>query len=267
MADASLKDQRGGKMIGSSFLGMVGLAFVMGFSIYLSFPLILKKNVSAKSAMLLVSLAVGILIFLIGDIFSDVASQIYPSGSYQANPILSVIFAAAVAGVFSLLYLIERPTSRPGSKDIFIPKKVALVVAIGMGLQNLTEGLVFGSAYVVGLSGLFLVILIGFILQNLTEGFPIVSPFLGRERPKLAALAGLYFIGGSPTIIGGIIGYFYVNTYLEVLFDGLAIGAILFVIIPMLRTVSKQADQAKGYSLVYTGLIFGFLAGFAVNAL
>ena len=53
-----------------------------------------------------------------------------------------------------------------------------------MGLQNLTEGLVFGAAYAVGLTGLFLLILIGFILQNFTEGFPIVSPFIGRERPK-----------------------------------------------------------------------------------
>lgn len=254
-------------MVNNSILEMMGLSLIMGFSIYLSFPIILKKNMTVKSTVVLVSFAIGILVFLIGDIFSDVASNLYRSGSYQANPILSLIFVGSVGGLFGLLYLVEKQRSSSNGNETFIPTRVALVVAIGMGLQNLTEGLVFGSAYVVGLTGLFLVILIGFILQNFTEGFPIISPFLGGQRPRLAFIAGLYFIGGFPTVAGGLIGYFYVNTYLEVLFDGLAIGAIVYVIIPMMRTVSRQAEQAKAYSLVYLGLLIGFLAGFAVNAL
>ncbi len=253
-------------MISISFYEMIGMALIMGFSIYLSFPIILKRDMSARSSILLVSFAVGILVFLSGDIFSDVASGIYSSGSYVANPLLSIIFITSVAGLFGVLYLVENVGKGSRAKDSFVPTRVALIVAIGMGLQNLTEGLVFGSAYVVGLTGLFLVILIGFILQNFTEGFPIVSPFFGRERPKTVYLAGLYFIGGFPTIAGSLIGYYYVNPYMNILFDGLAIGAIIYVLIPMLRNLFRQADQAKLQSLVYLGLVVGFLAGFAVNA-
>ena len=246
---------------------MIGLALVMGFSIYLSFPIILRRNMTARSTVFLVSFAVGILVFLLGDIFSDVVSSVYASGSYIGDPWLSVIFITSVGGLFGILYLVENLRKDPDSNDPFVPTRVALIVAIGMGLQNLTEGLVFGSAYDVGLTGLLLVILIGFMLQNFTEGFPIISPFFGREKPKASLLAGLYFIGGFPTIAGSLIGYYYVNSYFSVLFDGLAIGAIVYIIIPMLRNLFKQADQAKVQRLVYAGLIIGFLAGFAVNVI
>ncbi len=254
-------------MVSGSLYEMLGLALVMGFSIYLSFPIILRKNMSAKTLIVLVSFAVGILLFLSGDIFSDVASQIYSSGSYVADPILSLIFLLSVSGLFGILYLVENLKGGTASQETHVPARVASIVAIGMGLQNLTEGLVFGAAYAVGLTGLFLLILMGFILQNFTEGFPIVSPFIGRERPKIGYLAGLYFIGGFPTIAGSLIGYNYVSPYLNVLFDGLAVGAILYVIIPMFRNLFRQADQAKAQSFVYIGIILGFIAGFAVNAI
>ncbi|MEM0136662.1 MAG: hypothetical protein QXU18_15785, partial [Thermoplasmatales archaeon] len=147
-------------MVNGSFYDMLGLTLVMGFSIYLSFPIILRRETGAKTMILLVSFAVGILVFLVSDIFSDVASQIYAAGSYIADPLSSVIFVASVGSLFCTLYLIENPRTNLSQSRTFVPKKVALIVAIGMGLQNLTEGLVFGAAYVIGITGLFLVILI-----------------------------------------------------------------------------------------------------------
>ncbi len=254
-------------MFDRSLLEMIGMSLVMGFSIYLSFPIIMKRNMGARSTIFLVAFAVGILVFLAGDIFSDVASKVYASGSYIANIPMSLLFIFAVVALFALLFTIENLRRKSPTRDSFVPSRVALIVAIGMGLQNLTEGLVFGAAYVVGLIGLFLVILIGFIMQNFTEGFPIASPFFGKEKPKTAFLAGLYFIGGFPTIVGSLIGYYYINPYLNILFDGLAIGAIIYVIIPMLRNLFKQAEFSKAQSLVYAGILFGFVAGFAVNAI
>lgn len=253
-------------MFHGSFYEMIGLVLIMGFSIYLSFPIILGKKLSARSSVLLVSFAVGILIFLIGDIFSDVSTEIYPSGSYVANGLFSIVFFASVAAIFAILYLVENGTRNSNQNAVFVPMKISLIVAIGMGLQNLTEGLVFGADYAIGLTGVFLVILIGFTLQNFTEGFPIASPYLGREKPKIALLAGFYFIGGFPTILGGVLGYYYASPFFEVLFDGLAIGAIIYVIIPMLRTLFRQADHAKAQPLLYLGIVLGFIVAFAVNA-
>jgi ZIP family zinc transporter len=246
---------------------MVVLTLIMGFSIYLSFPLIFKGKMKLRYSILLVSLAIGILLFLVADIFSDVSTQIYPEGSYQANPLLSTVFAVSVVAMFLFLFLIENVGFGPRRRNEFSPVRVSLIVAIGMGLQNLTEGLVFGDAWQIGLTGLLIVVFVGFILQNFTEGFPIISPFLGQNRPKPSFLAGLYFIGGFPTIAGGIIGYFYVNSYLEIVFDGLAIGAILYVIIPMVRNTFKQADIVNSQLIIYLGMIIGFIAGFAVNAI
>ncbi len=254
-------------MTDGSLYTMIGLSLVMGFSIYLSFPIVLRKQVGARTTILLVSFAVGILVFLMGDIFSDVASRIYSSGSYIADPIFGLVFALCVGGFFLLLYLIEGPRSISSGSGHFVPRKVAFIVAVGMGLQNLTEGLVFGSTFVVGLTGLFLVILVGFVLQNFTEGFPIISPFIGRERPKTSYLAALYFIGGFPTIAGSLVGYFYFNNYINIASDGLAIGAILYVLIPMLRNLFRQSDSNGLNSLVYAGVVLGFIIGFAVNAI
>ncbi|EQD66929.1 metal cation transporter [mine drainage metagenome] len=253
-------------MFHGSYFEMILLLLIMGFSIYLSFPIIFNRSLTAKSSVLLVSFAAGILVFLMGDIFSDVSSEIYPSGSYIANGWLSLTFFSSVAGIFAFLYFVENRRKSAGKSGTYVPGKVSFIVAIGMGLQNLTEGLVFGADYAVGLTGVFLVILVGFTLQNFTEGFPIVSPYLGRERPKVGLLAGFYFIGGFPTIIGGVIGYSYSSAIFEVLFDGLAIGAVLYVIIPMLRTLFKQAEAGSVQYLLYLGVVLGFLAGFAVNA-
>ncbi len=249
------------------FYEMVVLTVIMGFSIYLSFPIILRKNINERSTIILSSFAVGILIFLIADIFSDAASQLYPVGSYQANPILSILFAISITGLFTALYLLESLGKISKPKGGYAPMRIAFLVAVGMGLQNLTEGLVFGSTYVLGITGLSLLILVGFILQNFTEGFPIISPFIGEDRPKLSIVAILYFIGGFPTIAGSLIGYYYVSPYLNLLFDGFAIGAIVYVIIPMLKNLFRQAEYSRLQPAIYIGIILGFIVGFGVNSI
>lgn len=139
---------------------------------------------------------------------------------------------------------------------------VSLIVAVAIGFQNLTEGLVFGAAWAIGLSSLALVIFVGFVLQNFTEGFPIVSPFLRTARPKAFVLSLLFLVGAVPTILGSVLGYFYSNSYLNVAFDALAIGSILYVLLPMLKSVFSPIGAN---SEVYLGLLGGFLVGFLVN--
>ena len=248
----------------AGFLGTVAFSAIMGFSIYLSLPLVLRKNMSERMTRLLNSIAIGILIFLMCDIFYDVASGLYAGGAlagYGANPTLSIAFAVALTVGFFMLYGFENR-----SKKGLTPARMSLMIAVGIGLQNLTEGLVFGSASVtLGLfSGVALVILIGFLLQNLTEGFPIAAPFLRHEDKRLGTLLLLFLIGGLPTVIGGIAGYYYSSTLFDMLFDGLAIGAILYVILPMIRHQLKDLDPLK-QKLIYIGIFIGFLMGFMVN--
>ncbi len=247
-----------------NLLGTVLFSVIMGFSIYISLPLVLRKKTTERTTRLLNAVAIGILIFLIGDVFSDAAPSLYNSsspGGYFANPSLGIAFAIALVIGFFMLYLFENR-----SKKGLTPAMMSLMIAIGMGLQNLTEGLVFGSLSAsIGLfSGIALVVLVGFVLQNITEGFPIAAPFLSHDDKKLWLMALLFLIGGLPTVIGGVAGFFYSSTLFNVFFDGLAIGAILYVILPMIKHQLKDIDPIK-QKLVYIGIFLGFLIGFLVN--
>ncbi len=247
----------------SSFIGTIAFSCVMGFSIYLSLPLVLRKKTGEKTTRLLNAVAIGILVFLMCDVFSDAAPSLYNSsspGGYLAIPSLSIAFAVALAAGFFMLYYFENR-----AKQGLSPAMMSLMIAIGIGLQNLTEGLVFGATSVsIGLfSGIALVILVGFTLQNVTEGFPIAAPFLNNDK-KLGTMLLLFLVGGLPTVLGGIAGYYYSSTLFNVFFDGLAIGAILYVILPMIKHQLKDIDPTKQRT-IYLGIFLGFLIGFLVN--
>jgi ZIP family zinc transporter len=142
-----------------------------------------------------------------------------------------------------------------------------LIIALGIGFQNLTEGLLFGSlGAVLGLTGATLVVLVGFILQNLTEGFPIASPFLGATEGKAPLIAGALLIGGLPTIFGGAVGFYYNTTVFDLIFYGIAIGTMLYVILPMLRSLLRESESSK-LGIAYAGVFLGFVLGFVVNLL
>ena len=65
-------------------------------------------------------------------------------------------------------------------------RSLALLVAIGIGLHNLGEGVAIGSAYTVGALALGAFLVVGFALHNTTEGLAIVAP-IAQPRPTLAA--------------------------------------------------------------------------------
>ena len=63
---------------------------------------------------------------------------------------------------------------------------LALLVATGIGLHNLGEGVAIGSAYSVGALALGAFLVVGFALHNTTEGLAIVAP-IAHLKPSLGA--------------------------------------------------------------------------------
>jgi zinc transporter, ZIP family len=253
----------------ASFALLALLSTAMGLSIYLSLPIVLTKSTRSRTMTVLNAAAIGILVFLLADVFSNAASIIYtnPSSSFLADPWYAVTFVIAVSVCFLSLYQIEH-RSRGAT---LTPTMTAFIIALAIGFQNLTEGLVFGAAWAAGTIGLVGVIFTGFFLQNVTEGFPITSPLLGRSDRRLGLVALFFLVGGLPTVAGGLVGFFYTSNLLNLLFDSLAIGAILYCILPMLRIAFRPADPPDAtylkQRLTYVGILLGFLVGFAVNAL
>ena len=245
-----------------NLLETIGLSLVMGLSIFLSLPIVLHRRTGETRIRLLTAVAIGILVFVMGDVFSNASASLYNGtlSGYGSSGPNDVVFAFALSAGFLILYL-----AGLRSKEGLTPAGLALAIAVGMGFQNLTEGLVFGSLGVtLGLSGAALVVLVGFVFQNITEGFPIASPFLGRTEGRLGIMVVLCLIGGLPAAVGGAVGFFYNSAMLDLAFDGVAIGAILYAVLPMLKGLFKDGSPDL-QRLGFLGVFIGFLLGFLVN--
>ncbi len=253
------------------FAELIGLATVMGLAIFLSLPLVLRRSRTARLVNLLSAAAIGILIFLLADVWGNVSAILYPGGAFVADPSLMAIFVVGVLGAFFVLFSLEhasRGTRGPGEVSA---TTTALVVALAIGFQNLTEGMVLGASWAAGLSGLLAVLFAGFFLQNVTEGFPIAGPLLGTPERRAGLFSAYFLLGGAPTVLGAGVGYYWTSNALTVGFDALAIGTCLYAIIPMFRVAFRPAadavESALRTRLTYVGIGLGFVLGLVVNAL
>ena len=136
---------------------------------------------------------------------------------------------------------------------------LALLVAIGIGLHNLGEGLAIGTAYSSGALALGAFLVVGFAIHNTTEGLAIVAPLREQARPGLGRLLGLGLIAGAPAILGAWIGAAAFNPSLGALLFGVGVGAIARVIVQ----IAPVMRDGQGRYL-YPATVLGILAGIAV---
>jgi zinc transporter ZupT len=136
---------------------------------------------------------------------------------------------------------------------------LATLVAIGIGVHNLGEGLAIGSSFAFGELTLGTFLIVGFMIHNVTEGIGIAAPIADRGRASLARLAVLAVVAGAPAIVGTWIGGFTTSDLLGVLFFAGAVGAAFQVVVEVGRYVARKAPG--GLTSPY--VIGGFLAGIA----
>jgi zinc transporter ZupT len=139
------------------------------------------------------------------------------------------------------------------------PWRLAFLVALGIGLHNLGEGLAIGSAYAVGSLALGAALVVGFALHNTTEGLAIVAPVSKGTAPSLKRLAGLGLLAGAPAILGAFIGASAYDSSLAAFMFGLGAGAIAQVIVQIAPSLRDKAGQ-----LLNPLAVSGLLAGMAV---
>ena len=78
-------------------------------------------------------------------------------------------------------------------RDVIAGAALATLVAIGIGLHNLGEGLAIGSSFALSELALGSFLIIGFMVHNITEGLGIAAP-VAHSRMSLARLVGLGLI-------------------------------------------------------------------------
>ena len=142
---------------------------------------------------------------------------------------------------------------------------VALLVAIGIGLHNLGEGLVIGSAYAVGSLALGAALVVGFAIHNTTEGLAIVAP-VAQDRPRVRLLALLGLVAGAPAILGAWIGASAFDPSLAAFMFGLGVGAIARVVVQIAPQVRDGSGRLL-HPLAAAGLIAGLMLMYVTGLL
>lgn len=229
----------------------------------------------------LTSISVGILIFLLIEIsehaFGPVEDLAKAASHGAAAPSDALIMGAAFAvgltvGLLGLVYFENRYLHRPAPGDPAVSSpapegramRLAMMIAVGIGLHNFSEGLAIGASAGAGTLSFAVFLAIGFALHNATEGFGIAAPLAGTHPPwKFLGLVGV--IGGGPTFVGTLVGSLFESPVLSVLFLSFAAGALIYVIKELLHHGRKTATDPEHSMFVMGGVVAGFLLGFVTE--
>jgi zinc transporter, ZIP family len=233
-------------------LGMLWLPFV--------------RRIDARWVGALIAFTVGLLALLAIDaalegleIAAEAPSAFGGSALVYAGALIAYLVLAGIDA-----YLARRRAHRAGSGSLAQGGLyLALLVAIGIGLHNLGEGLAIGSAYATGALALGAFLVVGFAIHNTTEGLAIVAPLREGAGSSTGArfghLAALGLIAGAPAVLGAWIGAVAFNPSLAALLFGVGVGAIARVIVQIAPAMRDEDGR-----LLHPLSVGGLLAGIAV---
>jgi zinc transporter ZupT len=217
------------------------------------FPVL--RRLGPRWMMFLMALTAGLLIFLGIDTLVEaleIAAEL--GGPFQGVGLVGI----GSVVTFLLLAAISRRQTGLGRGEAHQRLSVAYMIALGIGLHNLGEGLAIGAAYSTGAAALGAFLVVGFILQNLTEGLAIIAPIL-KDRPRLSTLVLLGVIGGVPAVVGAWIGGLVNSQPLAVLCLAIGAGAIFEVVYEIARLIQKDSIKRPMPMTIFSGVTAGML--------
>ena len=215
------------------------------------------------SQVLMNSLASGVLVYLLGDML---ARAFLPLNSALLRRFDNLDGSGPV--VWMTVAFIGGLVVGYGGLTAYsalLSSNLPLLLAVGVGLHNLAEGLALGHVAGNGWVSISIALVIGYVVQNLVVGGAIAAPFAEAEqRPRWSYLLVLGLVAGIPTIVGTAAGWRLVNAastdegqdITSTAVAALAAGAILFVLIQLLSSLATAGRRTTRH--------LGLLAGLAV---
>ncbi|MDE1818975.1 MAG: ZIP family metal transporter [Thaumarchaeota archaeon] len=265
------------------------LGAIAGFTIFLGLPVAALQNLSHKRKGFLNAFALGILVFLIIDVFShgwDTASTAATNAASGKGSIenavidLAALFGGIAIGLLGLVFYETKFMTKSFPQILSLDNikegddhlrrlfheanayKLAMMIAVGIGAHNFSEGLAIGQSYVAGEIGLAIILIIGFGAHNTTEGFGIAGPLTGiLKKPNTKFLAKVGLIGGGPTFVGTMLGSLWVSDVAYILFLSMAGGALIYVSMLMYNSGRRQTTN----NVLMVGIFVGLCAGFITD--
>jgi zinc transporter ZupT len=210
------------------------------------------------------SLTIGLLVFLGVDALEEaLATSAFVPSAFQGAAL--VVFGLLGTPLVIAAIGAWRARAKGGRSPLW----VAGLIAFGIGLHNLGEGLAIGTSYATGEIALGTFLVIGFLLHNTTEGLGIVTPLAG-ERPRFLTLVLLGALAGVPTVIGAWIGGFTYSPVWTTLFFAVGAGAIVLVVYELWRLFARRSPAGLLAPLnaagVLAGMLVMYLTGLLVTA-
>jgi ZIP family zinc transporter len=209
------------------------------------------------------ALTAGLLVFLLADALHEAfetAERV--GGAFQGTGL--VVLSAL--GMWLLLQALsgigKRETGNAASERL----RLAYLIALGIGLHNLGEGLAIGAAYAQGAVTLGAFLIVGFMLHNTTEGLGIVAP-IAQDRPELRTLTFAGLLAGGPTIVGAWLGGLAYSPLLGALCLGVGAGAILQVLGVLHRVVAREVQGTLWTPLNALGVVAGLVVMYGTGLL
>ncbi len=260
----------------SADLGFFGLMALLGIYVgvipvalgMLWLPFV--RRVDATWIRVLLAATVGLLGFLAVDATLE-ALEIAGQGAQALGGAGLVALGAGLA-YLALAAVSARVSARRSEADAAgaSPQRLAGLVALGIGLHNLGEGLAIGSAYATGALALGTFLVVGFAIHNTTEGLAIVAP-LGRSgaRTSVGRLAVLGLLAGGPAVVGAWIGAAAFTPSLAAFLLGVGVGAIAQVIVqiaPGLRDAAGRVLDRAVAGGIAGGMLVMYATGLVVSA-
>jgi zinc transporter ZupT len=213
------------------------------------------KRLGSRWIMFLMAITAGLLIYLGIDASSEaleIAGEL--GGPFQGVGLVGI----GIVTTFILLDAITRRQTSIGRGEAAQSLELAFMIALGIGLHNLGEGLAIGAAYSVGAVALGTFLVIGFIIQNITEGLGIIAPVL-KDNTSLSNLGWMGLIGGGPAIVGAWVGGLSFSQPLAVIFLAIGAGAVFEVAYEIAKLIQKDAAKRPMPLTIFAGVTAGML--------
>ena len=265
------------------------LGAIAGFTIFLGLPIATLQNLSSRKKGFLNAFALGILVFLIIDVFShawesasSAAKDAFSGKASTGDAVIDLLamFGGIAIGLLGLVWYETKMMMKSVPQILSLENikngdghlhqifhevnayRLAMMIAVGIGAHNFSEGLAIGQSYAAGEIGLAILLIIGFGAHNTTEGFGIAGPLTGlSKKPTIRFLILVGLIGGGPTFVGTVFGSLLYSSITYILFLSIAGGALIYVSMLMYNTGRKQTTN----DILMIGIFVGLCAGFVTD--